>query len=218
MSFKIKENLVCLIMIALFIPKYAFSSDKKYNVRLGDAPFLIFSLVRPVNLITGEFMYNIGGPFNLGIVAAYLNREDSDNYQVKAYSLGLRVDLVLSKDSFGDGFYLSNAILAGTYNSSGKEVLYPEYDPLEDPDKLNTPECTITYSAKGQSLTAAFTVGYQWFWSNGTNVNLGVGFIESKALKRTLSSTFSGDNCEGKEAPDEEYSSPWFDFGFGYAF
>ena len=214
----------CILMLFVILSHFsnAYAADRKYNLRLGEAPLLVFSLIRPVELITAEFMYKLGGPFNFGVIGAYLNRKDMDHYKISALSVGGRIDLVLQENSFSTGRYISNAILVGSYKSSGQEITYPEYDntvPTDPPPQAPSPDCTVSYEAKGQSITAALTFGKQWFWSNGINVNLGMGFIESKALERQLNiSDTEGDKCDDKSVPDEKYSSPWFDFGFGYAF
>ena len=106
----------CILMLFVILSHFsnAYAADRKYNLRLGEAPLLVFSLIRPVELITAEFMYKLGGPFNFGVIGAYLNRKDMDHYKISALSVGGRIDLVLQENSFSTGWYISNAILVGS--------------------------------------------------------------------------------------------------------
>jgi len=195
-----------------FMLFFSQTSFGKYNVRLGQAPLIVFSLVRPVEIFTGDVMYQVSNNINVGYVVNYLNNRDDSDYKVEAFNVGVRADLHMSQ-SFTDGFYLSNAVLVGVYRSSGSEYRYPNN--IEGDSQPIKPDCTLSFKSKGGSLVAALTVGYQWFWENGFNVNIGLGMVEAKAIKRKITHTT---DCLDMNPSTENYSSPWFDFGFGFVF
>ena len=182
------------------------SNDKSLNLRIQQIPLFALAAVEEQHLLDLEFMFRLTPYINLGAVYANFN-EFEDNYEFQSHNLGLRLDFVFSNEGgFSDAFYLSNAILVGQWQS--EETIIDE----------TQGSCQFYESTKGNSRTAAGTFGYQWFWQNGYNVNIGLGIIKSKSTK--LDPKIDSD-CALKPESSRDHGTfqmPWFDLGLGYAF
>ncbi len=180
-------------------------TEKTVNIRIQQAPLFALSFIEETELINLEMMFRPTQFINLGIIGASY-REKQDNYDFQAYDLGLRIDFVFStKGGFDDAFYLSNGILTGKWESEETVV---------DTGSL----CELRYKAEGTNLVAFGAFGHQWFWSNGYNLNIGVGLVKARTLDVTTDRQYTCDTNIAFEKDHGVFEKPWVDLGLGYAF
>ena len=181
--------------------------QKDVNIRVQQGPFLFLPALTDVPLAQVEFMFRPNKHFNLGLVAnSYNDNMDLTNstYALNVNSFGMRVDFVLNDDAFSDGLYISNLLMFGAWTSSE--------------ETLPTSSCKASYELNGRNSVAGGSFGYQWFWRNGYNVNIGVAFLESRSLD---SESELKSDCDEPGLEFEKYDviqKTWVDLGFGFAF
>ena len=136
------------------------------------------AVVEDVESIGFEMMFRPTPFVNLGPIIATYNEKKTE-YNFSATEVGLRLDFVFSNSGgFSDGFYLSNSVLVGRFQTK---------------ESFSHQNCSISYSASGGNVVAAGVFGYQWFWGNGYNVNLGGGIVKSRPMKVKQSFSHSCD-------------------------
>ena len=184
-------------------------------MRLQHAPLSIFTVLGNRGILGADMMFKVsnnltvGPSINFARLSGEQIRENSKGNQFgkdvlnESFQMGLRVDLVLNEDllndrkvnngPFTDAFYISNILNYSTFNTY--ESLNTETNAKGD--KLN----------EGTALTGGAIIGRQFFWKNGFNTNIGLGYIQTKIL-------------EEKDSYKGPLSSPlnrvWIDFGIGY--
>lgn len=205
------------LKILLLIPLYALTylcasntsiaAEKEINIRVQQGPFLFLPALTEVPMAQVEIMFRPNKHFNLGVVGNTYNensRLENSDYILNINNLGMRVDFVLNDDGFTDGIYLSNLLMFGIWNS------------IEESSEPTA--CNARYQVSGKNSVTGGSLGYQWFWDNGYNVNIGIAFLESKALDNESK---LNSNCQALDLQQKKYTvikKTWLDLGFGFAF
>jgi hypothetical protein len=126
----------------------SLSVSAQTNVRTNPLQLLI-------GVLNTDVDFKIHRRWTLGPTLQFIDRKIED-YDVKAYGIGLRANYNLSGEVFHQGWYLGPSL---------------SWLSIEVADK-GTVLTPLTGEANGFALTAIF--GYQWMWEH-FNINLGVG-------------------------------------------
>ena len=182
----------------------AYDREKSINFRVQQAPFLFFPMLAEVPMAQLEFMFRPNKHLNLGLVGnsfSELSETENSTYDLNINSVGFRVDFVLNSDAFSDGFYISNFLMMGMWSSQEESEA----------------TCGTVFKSSGQSSITGGSFGYQWFWENGYNVNIGIGAVEISALSND-SDGING--CALSTVKPKEFKvnrRNWIDLGFGFS-
>ncbi len=199
------KKLFILIPIFFFTFSILGQGTKTINFRSQNAPMMHFGLVKDNFNVNFELMYALLQNLNIGLVGfKYQAKSDDDyNHQIQSLNMGIRADFVFAKNGFSDGFYVSDAILLGQYETTGIE------SHLEG--------CENSFKEKGNNLVATIGIGYQWYWASGLNLNMGVGYVESKALSANIKHTNSCQSVTNLTPKGDNHKNVLYDLGFGFA-
>lgn len=187
-----------LITICLFFLSFQSVQAAFLNIRTKNLPLIHFSGVREGFNTNLEIMFKTSSRVSLGLIGyKYSDRNKTDhNYKLNSINAGARLDFMLTGESFEDGFYFTDAILYGEYESS--------YD-----------LSSSSYQTTGNNLVATVGLGYQWFWKSGVNFNIGGGYIESRTLSQKVVTEVESDDGPVKNG---NYTRFVYDLGFGICF
>ena len=186
---------------------FAFTSANNVNLRMQQGPFIVLSALGRLPVIQVEVLGRPTRHFNLGLVLNnyhHYSENEGVIYEANAQSVGIRLDFVFNYDAFTDGFYVSNFILGGRWTTKESVV-----------EKT----CTTSFEGTGWALTGAGSLGYQWFWDNGYNINIGPAYIITIPV---LTATNLNAPCTPTKKLEKqtwlERQVIWVDLGFGYSF
>ena len=180
---------------------------KRFNIRVQEAPLVIYSLVDRNQIVNAEFMVPYARNVNLGLQVARFGIYREDSYELRSDNVGIRAEYVLGRrGGFGSGFYVSNNVLMGKYDIKTYKAAT-----LADGHT-----CQRTFASHGQAITAGLTTGFQYFAQSGVNFNAGVGYVKSRTMKTHATSTSSCVDDPGR-LDGKPFESPWLDLGLGYA-
>lgn len=136
------------LLILAFMLFVSLSSFAQTNIRIS-----------PIHLLVGmprvEADFKIADSWTIGPTGSYLNRS-VDQYDVQAYSLGIRANYFFNREVFTQGWYLGPSL-------EYAHVHITDNDPFSGKMEGN-----------GSGLALSVIGGYQWMWDN-FNINLGAG-------------------------------------------
>lgn len=179
------------------------------NIRVQGIPFFFLTSVVDSPLVQGEIMLRPHRNLNFGFIFAVQDRtEELDGtnriYDYSSKELGIRFDFVFNHNAFTDGWYLSNGIRFGYMESSERT-------------RFND-GCVGTYKSKGLIHHNFGSFGYQWFFGNGYNTNVGLGYVIARPYRVDPEIDNPCEGTEIKTADHGSYDKIFADIGFGFSF
>lgn len=183
-------------------------NEGAWYLRLQQAPLIGLAAVSDSGVIDLELMKPVNKYIWIGptIVA---HADESQGSKMRSLNLGVRADLVLPAISaLEEGFYISTALLFGTYKSQ----TVTEGQQWSEADRDYVEIVTCDFKSEGFHRAGAFVVGKQFQMGEDMHLTAGLGVVKSKVM----SSNQSGFCKDKSVVKSEGRSLPWIDLGVGF--